>query len=347
MLKTKHLVLLVVVLAVLLGISLVQKANHKKSTSGSAVSLVLDGILTRGDLSRITISHGLEINAVDLRANGDEWTVASAWNAAANGDRIDTLLRNLGNLSGEFRSSEESVVADYGLAENNSVRIRAFGPTGDEVLALDVGNQSERAAGQFVKVPGKSDVYLSQTSVLSHLGLYDGPARPKSAHFVKLEAVKEDRLAVNRIVLENDGQRLEMAKEFAMTTPAPDDTTGAEPTVDRLTWEWKSISPQAKSLAKTKADGVLGALVNIRAVDVDDPAGDPEAYGLARPARRATLVLEDGRTLVLEFGASREALDDHPAGTWMRIQGEPTIWIVTEYAVGNAFKKLDELLPEQ
>jgi Domain of unknown function (DUF4340) len=347
MIKTKNLVILGVVLVVLFGISLIQKASHDRSTSGSAETVVVAGALTRDDVSRITISHGLDADVVDLIAAGGEWTVATAWNTRASQDRIDALLRSLENLSGEFRSDEESVVADYGLGSDSSVRIRAFGPVGDEVLAVDVGNKSERSQGQFIRVPGRADVYLSQTSVLSNLGLYDGPARPKSTHFMDLEAVKEDRLAVDRIVLEDAVERLELVKEFAMTEPAADDTTGAVPTVDRLTWEWKSTAPSAQALAKTKADGVLGALVSVRAVDVDDPAGNLEAYGLAVPAKRATLYFEDGRDLVLEFGSARGADGDRPAGTWMRVENEPTIWIVTDYAVNNAFKKLDELMPEQ
>ncbi|MBU8869282.1 MAG: DUF4340 domain-containing protein [Gemmatimonadales bacterium] len=347
MIKTKNLVILFVVLAVLIGVSLIQKASHKKSVSGSSVTVVLEGAVAKEDLSRITVSYGLNIDVVDLVATPEGWLVATSWNAKAGEQKIDTLLRNLENLSGEFRSDKESVVADYGLGSDNSVRIRAFGPGGDEVLALDIGNKSERSPGNFIKSPDNPSVFLTQQSVLTHLGIYDGPALPKSTHFVDLQAVKEDRLAVDRIILRDGDELLDMAKEFAVEIPAEDDTTGAEPTVDRLTWEWKLIAPQAKALAKTKADGVLSALVNIRAVDVGDPAAGSEAFGLAEPTRVATLFLEDGREVILEFGSAREADGDKPAGTWMKVQGEESIWTVTEYAVNNAFKKLEDLLPEE
>lgn len=347
MIKTKHLVILVVIMAVLIGISLLQKASHRKSTSGSSTTTVLDTELTKDDLSRITVAYGLEGDVLDLQAAPTGWVVASAWNARANEQRIDTLLRNLSGLKGEFRSDDESVVADYGLGGDSSLRIRAFGPGGDEVLAVDVGNKSERAPGHFVKLPDDPAVYLTEAGVLSHLGLYDGPERPKQSHFLDLNAVKEDRLDVDGIILRDGDRTLEFAKEFAVTQPAEDDTTGAGPTIDRMTWEWKLTTPQSRTLAKTKADGVLGALVSVRAVDVGDPETDPDVTGLTAPVRSATLVLEDGREVTMTFGKPREKDGDRPAGVWMRVEGDPTLWVVTEYTVNNAFKKLEDLLPDE
>ncbi len=347
MIKTKNLLILFAFMAILIGISLVQKASHKKSVSGSAVTVLLAGAVAKDDLSRITISYGLESNVVELMATPEGWIVPSSFDAKAADEKIDTLLRNLEDLSGEFRSESESVVADYGLGSENSVRIRAFSPGGDEVLALDVGNKSENSPGNFIKSPDNFSVFLTQKSVLSHLGLYDGPARPKSSHFVDLQVVKEDRQDVDRIILRDGDEILDLAKEFAVVMPAEDDTTGAEPSVDRMTWEWKLIAPETKALAKTKADGVLGALVSVRAVDVSDHTVDLATYGLAEPTKAATFFLNDGREVVLEFGSVREADGDQPAGTWMMVQGQPTVWVVTEYAVNNAFKKIEDLLPEE
>jgi len=48
---------------------------------------------------------------------------------------------------------------------------------------------------------------------------------------------------------------------------------------------------------------------------------------------------------VLEFGADRPTAGDRPAGTWMRVRGQPTVWVVTEYTVKNVFKTTAELKP--
>ena len=127
--------------------------------------------------------------------------------------------------------------------------------------------------------------------------------------------------------------------------PAEGDTA-ATPGVDRLTWEWELTAPRTTALAKTRADGVLSAVTTVRAVDVDDPGADAAAYGLAEPVRTATLVFADGRRLELRFGAERTAQDGRPAGVWMQAGDDPTVWVVTTYAVNNIFKTVEDLLPE-
>jgi hypothetical protein len=361
MIKNRNILILAVVLVVLLGISLVQKAGHEKSTSGSATVKVVEGTLTTDQLDRITLGQGQDEEAVVLVSTPTGWVVASSWDSPAGLPRIEALLRNLGDLSGEFRSDNSSVLADYGLSEEDAVKVRAYNKEGDLALAVDIGSTPERSPGNFVKAPGSSAVYLSPVNLLAQLGLYDGPAVPGGKHFLDLQAVKEDRLDVDRIILTDGGQALELVKEFAENHPTP----GSEETVpgvaeseaggdqdepaglDRTTWEWKLTVPRAKALAKTKADGVLGSLVSIRATDVDDPAGDLAAYGLAEPSRTGTIIRQDGSQLTMEFGNTREAVGDIQAGVWMKVRGEPTVWVVADYTVTSIFKSEEDLLPEQ
>ena len=350
MIKNRNILILAGVLLVLLGISLVQKAGHEKSTGRSSTVKVVEVTVTADQLDRVTLGFGEDEEAVVLLSTTTGWVVASAWDAPVSKQRLDTLLRNVSGLSGEFRSDNESVLADYGLADEGSVKVRAYDKESNLALAVDIGRKPERFPGNFVKRPGSSAVYLSQISLLSHLGLFDGPAVPGNNHFIDLQAVREDRLAVDRITLDDGGQILELVKEFAEEKPVEgqetvdgdDESAG----LDRSTWEWKMTSPQPKALAKTKADGVLGSLTSIRALDVDDPADDFTAYGLAEPSRTATMVRQDGTEITLEFGGVREAWGDIQAGTWMKVRGKPTVWVVAEYTVNNIFKSVEDLLPE-
>lgn len=343
MLKTRHLVILAALVAVLAAVSIGQKASHRKTTTRPSTATVVEGPLDADAVERITIGHGGDDAAVVLERRPDGWAVPTAWNAPASPQKVDGLLKALAGLDGEFRSDREGVLADYGLAGGDAVTIRVFGAGGASLAALDVGRSPEGAQGQFVRRPGGNAVYVSARSVLAPLGLYSGPGAPTSRHFLELQAVKEDRLAVDRIVLEDEHGVRTLAKVFP--EPAPADSTGAVPEPDRLTWEW-SLEGAAGVPLKTKADGVLGAVVSVRAVDVDDPAADPAAYGLDAPARRATVVFADGRELVLAFGAERAAADGKPAGTWLRAGDDPAVWVVTSYVANNIFKAPADLLPE-
>ena len=356
MLKNRNILILALVLVVLGGISLLQKAGHKKDTNRSATVTVIEETFTPDQLDRITLGLGQEEVVVDLVSTPAGWVLASNWDAPANLARIETLLRNAGGLTGESRSASESVLADYSLSSEMAVKIRAYDKQGALALAVDVGGQPERFPGNFVRRPDSHEVYLSQINLLAQLGLYNGPERPDYKHFLELQAVQEDNLAVDRVILNDGGQMLEMVKEFAVVPPAavadsageaslPTEDAPAE--LDRTTWEWKLVTPRSAALAKTKADGVLNSLAKIRATDVDDPQGDLEAYGLAVPTRTATITREDGSNLTLEFGSTREAEEGGQAGVWMMVRGLPRIWVVTEYTVKNIFKSVEDLLPDQ
>lgn len=346
MMKPRNLVILAVVVVALAGISLMQKSSHERDTSQATTTVVVAGEFTRDGLSRISIGHGAEDEVVALALQPDGWVVASAWNAPADEQKIDVLLTSLSDLSGEFRSDSAEVLANYGLSDEAALRIRALDAAGQNALAVDVGKKAEGGRGDFVRRPDESAVYLTQTSILSQLGIYGEATPPKSTHFVALQVVKEDRQDIDRLIVLNGGEALDLVKEFGVFEPAADDTTGAEPAIDRGTWEWKLAGDPGVVLTKTKVDGVLGAAVSLRATDIENPNVDPEVYGLAAPTRSVTLVRADGSELVLEFGSDREAKDGQTAGTWLRIAGRNEVWLATEYTVKGLFKPLSELVPE-
>ncbi len=344
MMSRKTLLMLAALVVVLGGISVMQSLGHKRATSREATVALLAGEHKADELSRIVLGRGAEPQAVVLEPGPDGWRVTSNFNARASRERIDALLKSLAGLAGEFRSDRREVLADYGLAADAAVTIRAFGKDGKEVLALEVGNRPEGAGGNFVKLPGKDDVYLAQGGVLSQLGIYGAPETPRPRYFLDLQAVQEDRAAVDAIRLrDKDGAR-EFVKAFAAPAPAGGDSAATASA--RATWEWKTGGGKPQNLAKTKVDPVLNALASVHANDLDDPAAPAAAYGLDKPSREATLVMADGRQVVLEFGADRPAAGDKPGGTWMRVRGRPEVWVVTEFMLKNAFKQVSELKPD-
>ncbi len=345
MIKTRNLAIIGVVLLVLLGVSFMQKSGHKKATSQSSVAAIVAEGIVPADLSRITIGYGTTPEVVVLSNNPTGWTIDTAWHAKANLARIETLVRNVSGLVGEYRSDNAEVLGDYGLGADGAIQIRATNPAGEVVIALDVGHKPERYPGNFVRHPDNNKVYVSQKNLLAEVGLYDGPELPQNRYFLELQALQEDRLEVDRMAITGENGRLEFVKEFAMEAPAAEETEAA-PVFDRNTWEWTLAGGTNTVLAKTKVDAVLNSLVAVRAADLVDPKADLAAYGLAETSRRASLQMQDGREIVLTFGHDREAIADAPAGTYMQLGDDATVWVVTEYAMKNIFKGLDELKPE-
>lgn len=341
MVSKRNLALLALVVVVLAGLSLAQKLGHRRATSRPATAVLVEGQFTADAVGRIVLGRGARAEAVVLAARPDGWVVESAWGARASRERIDALLAALGDLSGEFRSGSREVLADYGLDEASAVTIRGFGGDGRPLFALDVGGRPQGTAGSFVKRPGSDDVYLAGSGILAQMGIYGEVQDPPSRHFVDLQAVQEDRVAVDAIRLRDAAGVREYRKVFAAAADGADSAAAA---AARTSWEWRpQPGTRGPAPAKTKLDAVLSSLVSVRATDLDDPAAPAAGYGLDAPSREATLVLADGREVTLEFGNDRPAAADRPGGTWMRVAGRPGVWVATEYTVRNIFKSPDEL----
>jgi hypothetical protein len=346
MLNRRNLLILTGILVVLIVISVAQRRTPTERNS----EVLVAGEYARSDLGRLTIGYGQDAEAVVLENGPEGWFLPTAWNARASDQRLDALLQSLSELRGEFRSDSPEVVPDYGFSDSTTVTLRGYDPGGGELFALEVGGKPEGGRGNFVKRPGSDEVFLTGANLLSNLGLWSGPDRPTSRHFLELQAFRGEREAVDRLVL-GGAEELTLIKEFETIVPdsAVADSTGAEPTVDRSQWEWRLEGPDGEKLGmavKTRADGVLGAAVNVRAQDVVDPHHSLEGYGLGDGARTVTIVLADGSERRLAFGDQREAEGDQPGGYYMvDLDAPDTVWVVGEYAANNIFKSREDLLP--
>ena len=350
MLKNRNLILLGLVLIALAVISIVQRTSHRRATSRSDTSPVLAAEYDQDDLRRIEIGYGAETTAVVLENLPDGWVVRTGYDHQASQQRIDGLLRSLTDLAGEFLADAAEVLPDYGFTDSTTLVIAGYGEDGGTpILSLEVGKKPERSVGNFIKLPGSNAVYLTRQGILSSLGLHGGPDLPKSSHFYELQAYKVERNDVDAITLYDGDTVVALEKEFAEPEPiiAEGDSVAVAPEIDRKVYEWKLTQPQRRAALKTKADAVLGAVTTVRAVDIDDPAGDRAAYGLDAPAKRAEIRMQDGSVATIVFGTTRPESKGNQPGVYMQINDEPTVWVVSEYLLKNMFKTDEELLPEE
>lgn len=89
--------------------------------------------------------------------------------------------------------------------------------------------------------------------------------------------------------------------------------------------EWKAAHDRSLELDQYRADNIASSFCNLRAdkVVAEDPA-DLAAYGLEKPAVRATAVLKDGSRRVFYLG------DRTPVGTgyYLKVQDQPEIYTI-------------------
>jgi len=350
MIKSRDLIILVVVLVALALVYFLMTSSQERQRNQSDTDPLLASEFNPDDLERVVIGFGDVPEAVVLENLPDGWVVRTAYNHPASQARIDGLLNNLTDLAGEFRSDVAEVLPDYGFSDSTTLTIVAYAAElSDPVVNLEIGKKPERSQGNFVKLPGDNAVFLTRQSILSSLGLYSDPAVPQSKHFLELEVQRLERDDVEAITWSDGDDVVSMVKEFEIPEPDPTipDSLAVETEIDRKVYEWKLTAPERKAALKTKGDGILGAVATIRAVDIVDPLADPAVYGLAEPVKTATVRLQDGSSIDLAFGDSREAVDDQQAGTYLRVGDDSTVWIVSEYLLNNIFKTVTDLLPEE
>ncbi len=347
MLKQRVLWWLLAALVVLVALSVAQRVTHRRAVSRPVQALLSDQTLDLTAITRITLGWGPDSTAVVIERLPDHWVVRTSYSYPASQQRIDDLLRNLGDLRGEFRSDKAEVLADYGLAGDGAVAITVFGQDFQPQLRLLVGRKPLGSVGEFVRRRDSSAVYLSSVSLLSPLGLWNGPARPKSSHFVDLQAYKGERNDIESLVIDDGGKITELVKVFPPPPPAPAvaDTGQATPppAQDRSIYEWRLKRPREAAALKTKVDAILNSASTVRAIDVADPDGDPLAYGLWKARRKIDLGLRDGTSVTLFFGAARAEAGDQPAGIYMRTSLDNSVWVVRESVVNAIFVKPEEL----
>ncbi|MBU0743559.1 DUF4340 domain-containing protein [bacterium] len=340
----RNLYLLSLAVVVLIGLALVQKSSHDRSTSASDTSPVLGTVFAADEINRVLVSGGADSTEVVLERLPDHWVARSAWNHPVDQRKIDELLATLDGLTGQYRSDSAAILADYGLGPDaEPVTLTLYGKEWEPVYTLEIGRKPASGAGAFVRDPASNAVFLTRANVLGKLGMHAGPAGPENKFFLDLKVFDCKREDIEAITLHDGNRTLAMEKVFTAPAAAEGDTVTAEP--DRSTWEWVLVEPERRPLAKTKVDGIMNALTNIQASDIDDPKTPMEDYGLWKAARRVEVALADGTDFELRVGELRE----HDAGQkdyFVMTSRDRTIWTLRDYKIDQIFKQLEDLLPE-
>lgn len=341
--NNKNLIILVVVLVVLVGgYLLTQDRRPELDTTGGFVELI-EGQLSTDDVYTVSVNLGGDPDEGFTAVQRDgAWVVSSHWDAPANLNKIRTLLGNLESVRGEFRSEDPDVLDAYALDDSSAYHVRVLDEGGAPLAELLVGKRS--GSGSFVRRPGSDRVMLADHNFLSDFGAWgDTREAPTVTSWIDMTVVELDREAVRAIELDGSETALTLTKEFVEVETAPEDTTATDAGADPDAYEWKVTGPETFVASKTRADGVMAAMVSMRARDVVGDTLEPH-FGLSEAdAQRVTVTMEDGTTHTLLFGAPTEEDDSM---LYFTVEGEPLVWTVPDYVATNVFKAADDLKSE-
>jgi len=295
----RTLIILAAIFVVLLVLSQVTSRRRLATTEGGGFVEIIPATIDAGEIESLRGWLGSAPDTlVEIKRSGDGWIVASLYGWPAQENRVTQLLEDAVGLSGEIRSSNEDVLKDYEIDDENGFHLVSRRTGGSELFHVILGKSSPRG-GSFVRTAGSNDVYAVSESFRSSFGLFgDVPSPPESNRWANREVLNVDRNDVDKVVLTMPDETVVLEKLFE--TPEEE---GASP--DRASWTW--LADETGEIDKTKADRVLNSFCRLHAAEVLDPAGI-DTLGLGDDAAHiGELTLSDGSVERLIFGGTNEA----------------------------------------
>ncbi|MBN2171258.1 MAG: DUF4340 domain-containing protein [Candidatus Krumholzibacteriota bacterium] len=327
--RGRTLIILGVILVALIAVKVAMNLSHRAELERSGLESVLPGDLAASEIGRLVVK-GPAGGDVVLERRGLDWVVASSWGQPADGTKLQRLTESIAALTGEFRSDDPAVLADYGLDSTRAVRLKVYDTSGAERAALLLGDTQAGAGGFFVKSAEGERTYATRSNLIGELGIWGDNRDPEGKRFLDLKIFTAAREDVDGITLRRGDEAIRLDKVFH--EPEADSLP-----VDRTRFTWQVDGGEAE---QSPCNAVLSALGGIWARDVLDPAGD---WAFADSAMVAEVRFADGATRRLEFGLR---LEEPEAGRALRLSGREGVFLISPGLADRVFKARADFAPK-
>ena len=252
-------------------------------------------------VSRVVLEH--PGRKVVLERSGDSWRLTEPLAAAADQRSVDDLLRALHDATIKRTLESADALATYGL-DSPSVTIQ-LSAAGNELPTLKIGKKAPIGGSAYLQRGNGDSVYLTEESILAALDKQANDLRDRTV----LDFADE---AVVSIDIHNGKGELQLRREES---------------------GWRLERPQATAADADNVRSLLTTLRSLRATNfASDDAGDLAPYGLAAPAQRVTLGLEDGTAIDLAVG------DEKDGQIYVKSSQRPTVFQIADWLRENLDK---------
>jgi hypothetical protein len=371
--KTKNIIIALLVLAVLIGLNLLnqsRQARLKQSFAAKAgPELILPAGIDAKQIDRIRIfveepvdqassdtqeSEDTGPSEVILEKVDDAWVVTSHYNAPAKLDKVEELLTDLLSMKGDLRSSSPDVLGNYDLVPGKSIQVLLHDRGNDKDYQIEVGKSGPGMGNSgFVKRKDDSKVFIVNTNLRSTFGLFGQEASaPKAQPWLDLAMLKLEPSNLKGIDMETPFSELELVRQEIVKPAEESDEAGESASAEgeegtetaaagEPEYEWVLQSP-ADLAFELKEGGVstwLGSLGSIEAADVLTPKPDEET-GLDQPAFVISFTMQDGSVKTLHVG---DELEGGAGERYARVDGVDLLYSVPRWRLRNVFRKTQDL----
>jgi len=359
--KSKSVIPLIIVLAVLVGLIFLKNAKQEQSNIQDRVKALMPADLSKADIAKLVIATGSKpeeaVTLVRDESNTDTWRVASHFNAPADMDKLNGYLDALVGAKGEFRATAPSdeALQQYELNADKAFAIEAYTENAETAAFKLLIGKAPTFQQIFVRMDGQKDVYVLDKDLRAEAGVYsrgeDTPEEaPKADMWLDKKILEFEKSKATRVAFHTPYRDLTLeykateAKKDEEAQPQEEDKAenvqaevAVEQPVETYAWAIAEGGP-ALELKPTAVDGLVTFLSTLTATDIVDPAKKAE-YGLENPAYTCTLSIE-GEDVVLEGACPEPGTDGYVR---VKDAADDVIYKLAAYNFGRVFGKGSDL----
>ena len=345
----KTLLVLAIVLLVIVGAILVQRqlTQPKGFIEELAYVPLAPKAFLANKVIRVEIYSGAKPDQkVVLAKADDKWSVASEFNAPADGTKVKDLLEKIKKLEGERRADDPDVLGDFDLKDEQAVHFVVTSEGDQPPIHLLVGKAPDWQSG-FVRQDGHNTVYAVSLNLRSEAGLYGTGAEqtPEAKPWLDLKVVALDKQKIRTLQLKCPDKSLSFeqrpkpeqkpaAEEEPEGEAAPEEKEAKAPEME---WVLASGGMAGEPFKQDGLDKLITALGELTAADVVDPAKKSE-WALNEPAWQIDVTLDDGTKKTLLAGRP-----DLTQNGYVTLADSPTVYKVARWEFDKLFPKGTDL----
>jgi hypothetical protein len=308
------LILTVLFVALLIGVSI--RNNQKPTELATEEYVPLDLSVDKDKVAKITISNRAQADTkVELIKENADWKVSSLWNARADQEKINNLLKGISEAKGEVRAKGKNLFSDFGIEDDKAVHVVFSDTAGKEMLTFFIGTKKADADSLFIRKQNADAVYLTDANLLGNIGIYGEPAeeKPSSEYWASTVIANFDVNQVTGI----ETHQFENGREKLIAS------------VKREANKWQFTRPEMPfPIDAEKVRLFFDSMKNWRAQKVFDPKA--EDYGFSKPSWQMTLTLENGTPIKLVSGKT-----DESGNVYLQSSSEPVVFQMSKYFFEN------------
>jgi len=279
----------------------------------------------------------------------EQWHVATKFNAKAQKDRMDKIIDEALEMTGNVRSSDIKHHEDFQITDELGLHLILKDEAQKPLANLIIGKRAEDYNSGFVRFTGREKVYSVDKNLLSTLNIYgaiDTLSRFKDDFFIDLQAVEKEKDDLDKVTVVSGNKKLEIQKVDKEVEVMNADSTMST----KIEQEWVLVRGSRQvDLDQKEVDKFFQDAGKIRAQEVVDRLGNTFAdmnkvskYGVRRPSQYISFKVAADQTDNVIFGKAYEK----DKGYYMYVQYEGLMYKCAKHNYEKIFKWIDDL-PEK